>query len=86
MERKDENMAKLDSIQEKLKRVDEMLLRLNDIDEDSDDAVERYAKGLALAMALQDEAKEELERFVGLESWEWRVESGEFFSCWRYSC
>ena len=66
MERKDEKMAKLDAIQEKLKRVDDMLLGLNDIDEDADDAVERYAKGLAMAMALQDEAKEELEHYIGL--------------------
>ena len=67
METKEERMARLEAIQEKLKRVDVMLLGLNDIDEDADDAVERYAKGLALAMALQDEAKEELERFIGLK-------------------
>ena len=59
-------MAKLDAIQEKLKRVDEMLLGLNGIDEDAGDAVDRYAEGLAMAMALQDEAKEELEHYIGL--------------------
>ena len=59
-------MAKLDAIQEKLKRVDEMLLGLNGIDEDAGDAVERYTEGLAMAMALQDEAKEELEDYIGL--------------------
>ena len=59
-------MAKLDAIQEKLKRVDEMLLGLNGINEDADDAVERYTEGLAMAMALQDEAKEELEDYIGL--------------------
>lgn len=67
METKEERMAKLDAIQEKLKRVDEMLLELNGIDEDAGDAVERYTEGLAMAMALQDEAKEELERFIGLK-------------------
>ena len=67
METKEERMAKLDAIQEKLKRVDEMLLGLNGIDEDAGDAVDRYAEGLAMAMALQDEAKEELERFIGLK-------------------
>ena len=67
METKEERMAKLDAIQEKLKRVDEMLLGLNGIDEDADDAVERYTKGLAIAMTLQEEAKEELERFIGLK-------------------
>ena len=53
-------------LQEKLKKVDEMLLGLNGIDEDADDAVDRYAEGLAMAMALQDEAKEELEDYIGL--------------------
>ena len=67
METKEERMARLEAIQEKLKKVDEMLLGLNGIDEDADDAVERYAEGLAMAMALQDEAKEELERFIGLK-------------------
>lgn len=66
METKEERMAKLDAIQEKLKRVDEMLLGLNGIDEDAGDAVERYTEGLAMAMALQDEAKEELEDYIGL--------------------
>ena len=66
METKEERMAKLDAIQEKLKRVDEMLLGLNGINEDADDAVERYTEGLAMAMALQDEAKEELEDYIGL--------------------
>lgn len=66
METKEERMAKLDAIQEKLKRVDEMLLELNGIDEDAGDAVERYTEGLAMAMALQDEAKEELEDYIGL--------------------
>ena len=66
METKEERMARLEAIQEKLKRVDEMLLELNGIDEDAGDAVDRYAKGLALAMALQDEAKEELEQYIGL--------------------
>ena len=56
METKEERMAKLDAIQEKLKRVDEMLLGLNGIDEDAGDAVERYTEGLAMAMALQDDA------------------------------
>ena len=66
METKEERMARLEAIQEKLKKVDEMLLGLNGIDEDADDAVDRYAEGLAMAMALQDEAKEELEDYIGL--------------------
>ena len=41
METKEERMARLEAIQEKLKRVDEMLLGLNGIDEDAGDAVER---------------------------------------------
>ena len=43
-----------------------MLLGLNGIDENADDAIDHYAEGLAMAMALQEEAKEELEHYIGL--------------------
>lgn len=50
-----------------LMRVDEKLRGLNEIDLEAADAAEQYAKGLAEAMALQEVAKEELEKYIGLK-------------------
>ena len=59
METKEERIAKLKAVQAKFKRVEEMLLALDDIDLDADDAVEKYADGLLKAAELQEEARKE---------------------------
>ena len=59
METKEERIAKLKAVQAKFKRVEEMLLALDDIDLEADDAVEKYADGLMKAAELQSEARAE---------------------------
>ena len=59
METKEERIAKLKAVQAKFKRVEEMLLALDDIDLDADDAVKKYSDGLLKAAELQEEARTE---------------------------
>lgn len=59
METKEERIAKLKAVQAKFKRVEEMLLALDDIDLDADDAVKKYSDGLLKAAELQEEARKE---------------------------
>ena len=59
METKEERIAKLKAVQAKFKRVEGMLLALDDIDLEADDAVEKYADGLMKAAELQSEARAE---------------------------
>lgn len=59
METKEERIAKLKAVQAKFKRVEEMLLALDDIDLEADDAVKKYSDGLLKAAELQEEARKE---------------------------
>ena len=59
METKEERIAKLKAVKAKFQRVEEMLLALDDIDLEADDAVEKYADGLLKAAELQEEARTE---------------------------